>query len=79
MTMSRKDYEQIADRIRRNRVSFAREPQATLALACLAQDLAADFAAANPRFDRQRFLDATRPDPSASVAPLDLLPKTQTQ
>lgn len=56
--MTRKHFTAVADRIRRNRRAFADDATALLALTCLAQDLAHEFAEANPRFDRQRFLTA---------------------
>lgn len=61
--MTRKDYERIAAEFRRAREVWCTEPDGDLDFAAqdLAERLAAAFAEANPRFNRDRFLAACRP------------------
>ena len=57
MAMSRKDYREAAEIIKRrdSQALTSGEHHIALAIAC---DLAAMFAGDNPRFDREKFLDA---------------------
>lgn len=65
--MTRKHYVMIADRIRRN----GEAGMDALTLACLANDLAYEFAAENPRFDRERFIEACGVRPFAELVRVD--------
>ena len=63
MSMTKQDFEVVADRIKRN-LAAGMDP---LTLACLAEDLACDFALRNPRFDRERFLKACGVQPAGAI------------
>ena len=54
--MTRKDYVMIAEVINRNTVSLTES--ALIDFARMAEDLATELQNDNPRFDRDRFLDA---------------------
>lgn len=66
MALSKKRYEQFAQRIAETTITlstdstmhFAEVVRATRHVEALAQRLAVDFALDNPRFDRERFLKA---------------------
>jgi hypothetical protein len=55
--MTRKDYEAIAERIAQNAEKYQYDRGADI-VAEIAEDLAEIFADENPRFDRDRFIDA---------------------
>jgi hypothetical protein len=60
--MSRKDFEAIAKIIKQERTLMIKEAGHSVPVVAVAVGLAAYFAEVNPRFDREKFLNATTPD-----------------
>lgn len=58
MSMSKRDYENIARVVRSNRLLNVVDPNAGEVIDDLCKDLATAFASDNERFDRDRFLTA---------------------
>lgn len=61
--MSRRDYEAIAGILRMAKLA---EPDRQHTIGSIAADLADYMVSTNPQFDRERFMDATRPVPEQS-------------